>query len=208
MLWRKLSSQGLEGWAPYGDPQPASGFSDSGIFSETFSLNVEESYDYGIHVKDKATNECNENLSPCGDSVETLTVVVDTKAPSKPNCYPGSGNHTETVSVNCSTDAGAEVLLLPLADGMVDLSALLKKLGSSQTTSILVEGGATLLGSLFDLDLVDKVVVFIAPVIVGGESARTAVGGQGIAKMVDSYHLKRVIVETLDNDVIVTGYTR
>jgi len=101
---------------------------------------------------------------------------------------------------------GAELLELPSAEGLVDLKKLLKALGEREITSVLVEGGGILLGSLFDGGLVDKVVAFIAPIIIGGEEAKMAVGGIGVDKVVDSIKLKRVSVERLGEDIMVSGY--
>ena len=102
--------------------------------------------------------------------------------------------------------AGAELLELPSAEGWVDLGKLLKTLGEWGITSVLVEGGGILLGSLFDGGLVDRVVVFIAPVIIGGKEARTAVAGRGVDKVVDSLKLEQVSVERFEEDLMVCGY--
>jgi diaminohydroxyphosphoribosylaminopyrimidine deaminase/5-amino-6-(5-phosphoribosylamino)uracil reductase len=71
---------------------------------------------------------------------------------------------------------------------------------------VLVEGGASLLGSLCDHNLVDKAVVFVAPVIIGGEKARTAIGGKGADKVVNSLKLERVKTKRSDSDMMITGY--
>jgi len=86
------------------------------------------------------------------------------------------------------------------------LEKLLKALGEREITSVLVEGGGILLGSLFDCGLVDKVIAFIAPVIIGGSKARTAVGGEGVDKVVDSLRLEHVSVERFGDDLMVSGY--
>jgi diaminohydroxyphosphoribosylaminopyrimidine deaminase / 5-amino-6-(5-phosphoribosylamino)uracil reductase len=101
---------------------------------------------------------------------------------------------------------GAEVLELPSKNGFIDLDKLLITLGEKQVTSVLVEGGASLLGSLCDHNLVDKAVVFVAPVIIGGEKARTAVGGKGADKVVNSLKLERVKTKRSDSDMMITGY--
>jgi diaminohydroxyphosphoribosylaminopyrimidine deaminase/5-amino-6-(5-phosphoribosylamino)uracil reductase len=102
--------------------------------------------------------------------------------------------------------AGAELLECPSPEGRVDLKGLLELLGKRGITSVLVEGGGILLGSLFDGGLVDKVIAFIAPVIIGGEGAKTAVGGKGVDKVVDSLKLEKVSVEPCDEDLMVSGY--
>ena len=69
-----------------------------------------------------------------------------------------------------------------------------------------MEGGGILLGSLFDRGLVDKVIAFIAPIIIGGQEAKTAVGGEGVDRVADSLKLERISVEKLDEDLMVSGY--
>ena len=103
---------------------------------------------------------------------------------------------------------GAELLELPTEEGLVDLKGLLKALGEREITSVLVEGGGTLLGSLFDHGLVDKVVAFIAPIIIGGKEAKTAVGGKGVSKVAESLKLKRIKVERFGQDLMVSGYVK
>ena len=101
---------------------------------------------------------------------------------------------------------GAELLALPSAEGGVDLAKLLKALGEREITSVLVEGGGTLLGSLFDAKLVDKVIAFIAPIIIGGKEAKTAVSGKGVDKVADSLKLEGVRTKKLGEDLMVSGY--
>ncbi|MFA4837645.1 MAG: RibD family protein, partial [Dehalococcoidia bacterium] len=103
---------------------------------------------------------------------------------------------------------GAEVIALPPLNGLVDIGELLKKLGERQICSVLVEGGGTLIGSLFDLGLVDKVLAFIAPIIIGGREAITPVAGKGVESVAEALRLSRVRVERFGDDIMVSGYTR
>jgi diaminohydroxyphosphoribosylaminopyrimidine deaminase/5-amino-6-(5-phosphoribosylamino)uracil reductase len=104
--------------------------------------------------------------------------------------------------------AGAEVLELPTGEGRVDLEKLLQTLGEREITSVLVEGGGILLGSLFDHGLVDKVIAFIAPIIIGGAEAKTPVAGKGVDKVADSLRLEHVRVQRFGDDLMVSGYVR
>jgi diaminohydroxyphosphoribosylaminopyrimidine deaminase/5-amino-6-(5-phosphoribosylamino)uracil reductase len=104
------------------------------------------------------------------------------------------------------TRVGAELLELPAPDGRVDLKNLLVVLGERKVASVLVEGGGTLAGALFDEGLVDKVIAFIAPLIIGGREAKTAVAGRGVDKVQDSLKLEQVTVERFGEDVMVSGY--
>ena len=110
-----------------------------------------------------------------------------------------------------SSDGGpvgaAETVALPSLNGKVDLGQLLEHLGAERdVTSVLVEGGATLMGSLFDLGLVDKVVAFVAPTIVGGGKAPSAVGGRGAGTMSDALKLERTKVRRFGRDTAIIGY--
>ena len=95
---------------------------------------------------------------------------------------------------------------LPGPCGDVDLAALLVLLGRRDVTSVLVEGGGTLLGSLFDAALVDKVVAFVAPVVIGGRTALSAVSGEGVERVADAVGLDDVVVERFGRDLAITGY--
>ncbi len=99
-----------------------------------------------------------------------------------------------------------EILRVPEENGMISLRALLAELGRKQMTTVLVEGGSTVLGSLADQRLIDKVMVFIAPVIIGGAGAKTAVSGLGAETVASAMRLTDVTIDKFGDDVLVTGY--
>jgi len=103
---------------------------------------------------------------------------------------------------------GAVLIELPAINGYVDLELLLEKLGKLQITSIMVEGGSSILGSMFDHHLVDKVVAFIAPIIIGGQEAKTPVGGIGVDKISWAPRLQNINIERFEDDVMIKGYLR
>lgn len=90
--------------------------------------------------------------------------------------------------------------------GTRDLPGILKELGERQIQSVLVEGGSEVAGALFDGQLVDKVTFFIAPLIVGGRDAPTAVSGRGVERMVDAFRLADFEVVQRGQDFELTGY--
>ncbi|HZV51767.1 MAG TPA: bifunctional diaminohydroxyphosphoribosylaminopyrimidine deaminase/5-amino-6-(5-phosphoribosylamino)uracil reductase RibD [Candidatus Dormibacteraeota bacterium] len=92
-----------------------------------------------------------------------------------------------------------------LIDRGRDLPGLLDRLGSMGIISLLVEGGATVHGSFFDAGLVDRVYAYLAPVIVGGREAPSAVGGRGPAAVTESLRLHRLHVERLGEDLLIVG---
>jgi diaminohydroxyphosphoribosylaminopyrimidine deaminase/5-amino-6-(5-phosphoribosylamino)uracil reductase len=87
------------------------------------------------------------------------------------------------------SQSGAHVFIVKGSGGRLDLRAALRALGKMNITSVLVEGGGELLGSLFDNRLIDRVALFYAPVIIGGRGAVTAVGGEGASKVKHSVRL-------------------
>ena len=102
--------------------------------------------------------------------------------------------------------AGAEIIELKGNNGIIDLRDLFEVLAKRQITSVLVEGGSKLFGFLFDGKLVDKVLAFMSPIIIGGEEAKTVVGGVGVEKVADADALHNVRITSFGNDVLVSGY--
>ncbi len=98
------------------------------------------------------------------------------------------------------------VVLPPAASGGVDLNALLVALGERDIVSLLVEGGSTLLGAFVDSQLVNKYHVFVAPLVVGGEDARSPVEGIGADQVRDALRLCSHQIEHLGDDLLVTLY--
>jgi diaminohydroxyphosphoribosylaminopyrimidine deaminase/5-amino-6-(5-phosphoribosylamino)uracil reductase len=88
----------------------------------------------------------------------------------------------------------------------VSLSDLLDCLGDRELTSLLVEGGGSLLASFFERRLVDKVLAFVAPLIIGGQDAPTPVRGMGAAHLRDAMCLERLSVEQVGKDVLLVAY--
>ena len=99
-----------------------------------------------------------------------------------------------------------EVLELPGRKGLVDIEELLRTLGRREIVSVLVEGGGELLGSFFDYHLVDKVLIFISPIIIGGRGAKAAVDGCGIDNISEAWHLDRLSTETFADNILLSGY--
>jgi diaminohydroxyphosphoribosylaminopyrimidine deaminase/5-amino-6-(5-phosphoribosylamino)uracil reductase len=105
------------------------------------------------------------------------------------------------------TSAGAEVVPAELGnDGRVDAARVLAELGRRGVVNLLVEGGGTVLGSLFDAGLVDQIQAFVAPVIIGGAGAASPVQGQGVESMAQAWRLERASLEAVGEDWLITGY--
>jgi len=99
---------------------------------------------------------------------------------------------------------GVEVLIVPPdTDGRVDLPKLLKTLGSRDISSLLVEGGAAVITSFLRLGLPDKLVVIIAPKILG--AGTDAVRNLNITDLARAYKLTFDKVYRSGTDMVVEG---
>ncbi len=103
-------------------------------------------------------------------------------------------------------DRGAEVIRVPDRKGYLSLEAVLKQLGKREITSVLVEGGASLLTSFLEKKLADKAIIFISPLLIGGEKAPTVFEGQGVSRLPRAARLKNIRTFRLNDDLIMEGY--
>jgi diaminohydroxyphosphoribosylaminopyrimidine deaminase/5-amino-6-(5-phosphoribosylamino)uracil reductase len=88
-------------------------------------------------------------------------------------------------------ETAAECLLLPACEGRVDLKAMLNELGKRGYNEVHVEAGSTLCGSLIQQGLVDELLVYQAPIIIGG-GAISPFAAPRLDNMDDRVHLEWV----------------
>ena len=100
------------------------------------------------------------------------------------------------------------VEMVRIEGGARNLSAMMNELAEREIQSVLAEGGGTLAGALMDAGLIDKVTFFIAPLIIGGVNAPTAVAGKGASRIKDAFQLEDTEVTQRGRDVEITGYPR
>jgi diaminohydroxyphosphoribosylaminopyrimidine deaminase/5-amino-6-(5-phosphoribosylamino)uracil reductase len=98
--------------------------------------------------------------------------------------------------------AGATVVTCPARNGRVDIGAVLQELHAREVRSVLVEGGAEVHGSFVDAGLVDRVALFVAPILIGGRAATPVVGGGGL-DLKSALRLGAVSVRAIGDDVLV-----
>ncbi len=98
---------------------------------------------------------------------------------------------------------GARVLFCGKKD--VDLGLLMRELGKLGIQSVLMEGGSDLNGSAIEAGIVDRIMFFIAPKIVGGRDAKGPVGGRGVERMASALPLKNVKIERTGEDWLLSA---
>ena len=101
---------------------------------------------------------------------------------------------------------GAEVTVLPPGEGGVSLPDLLRELGRREITSVMIEGGGRLATSALEAGIVDKLMLMLAPVLVGGKRAPMLLQGEGVEKLADALRVRHLTVERIGDDCVLEGY--
>jgi diaminohydroxyphosphoribosylaminopyrimidine deaminase / 5-amino-6-(5-phosphoribosylamino)uracil reductase len=104
--------------------------------------------------------------------------------------------------------AGIRLIRSEIKDGLIDLVALVERLGSMQLTSLLIEGGSRVLASAFNAGIVDKVFFFYAPKILGGDDGVPICSGPGPELMSQSIAVRDIGLHRFDDDIMIEGYIR
>ncbi|UCD34311.1 MAG: bifunctional diaminohydroxyphosphoribosylaminopyrimidine deaminase/5-amino-6-(5-phosphoribosylamino)uracil reductase RibD [Nitrospiraceae bacterium] len=101
---------------------------------------------------------------------------------------------------------GVQVLTVSGRTGSVDLRDLMKHLGNLGIMSVMIEGGSSIAASALAARIVDKVMFFVAPKIIGGTDAVPSVGGLSPALLKNAMQLRDVQVSRYGNDMLIEGY--
>ncbi len=142
-------------------------------------------------------------------------VVVDSKCSvplnSKMFKEPGSAIIATTTNaplqkIEAARQKGIEVIVGKPKDGKVDIKHMLSELANKEITHVMVEGGAQLNGAFLAARLVDKMMVFLAPDVLG--EGISSVGDLGITKLNKAIKLTNIQTEKLGKDILVEGYVR
>ena len=103
-------------------------------------------------------------------------------------------------------DTGAEVLLLSEPEShRVAMARLLAELGKRDIQRVLIEGGPTLAWEVVRTGLVDELVLFVAPILVGGRDAPSVLMGEGIESIADPHRVEVVEVSRVGDDIKVVA---
>lgn len=137
---------------------------------------------------------------------QPLRVVLDShlRIPKVARVLDG---HTLIAATRSGSVNGAEVLQLDAdQDGRVLISGLLDELGRRGIISLLVEGGGETHAAFLAAGLVDKVYVYIAPIVIGGREAPGPVAGGGVEDLESALRLRDTTVTTVGDDTLISGY--
>ena len=115
-------------------------------------------------------------------------------------------DQTSESKINAIKEKGATVLVCPAMKDRVNLKFLMKELSARDIDSILLEGGGTLNFEALRQGIVDKVIAFVAPKILGGTEALTSVEGTGFASLPEAIQIENLTAESSGEDIMLTGY--
>ena len=129
-----------------------------------------------------------------GARLTPLTVVVSRAAP------------------RAATDAlethGAEVIVATGENEPARVRSALDQLGAAGVGSILLEGGPHLAGAFLDAGEVDEIRLFLAPMVLGGRTARDPLEGEGVEAIADAVRALTLECERVDEDLLITSRLR
>lgn len=147
---------------------------------------------------------------------DPIRIVVDTHLRTPPGARifeTGSGmtviavgEHAPKEAMDTMRKKGVKVVTCPVKGERVDLEALMDILGGMSLASLLLEGGATLMGSMLRAGLVDKFYLFMAPRIMGGGDGIPMASGPGPRKIEGGVVLGNIRVRRFGDDLLIRGY--
>ena len=152
-----------------------------------------------------------------GTGVDPVRIVLDTHlstskrarvfaTPATASTYLVCGPQTSEVDRRRLGAVGARIMEAPIRKGRIDLAALMPLLAAQGITSVLIEGGAQVAGSALAADIVDKIVFFYAPKILGGDDGIPICRGQSSVWMREALSVHDLSVAQVGEDIMVQGY--
>ena len=143
-----------------------------------------------------------------------IPIIIDSTLKIPENAHVLEGKHCIIATTDKADEQkrkrlelkGVEIIQLREKNGHVDLKLLLNKLGEMGIDSILLEGGGELNFSMLENQLIDKIVFFLAPKLLGGRDAKTPLEGTGFSKVKESICLKDIEIKKIERDIFVTAY--
>lgn len=103
---------------------------------------------------------------------------------------------------------GVDVLVLPQQRTRVSLRRGLQSLGKMGITTLLVEGGSELNAGFFREGLVNRLYLYVAPVLLGGQTAKGVIGGLSPKQLAEKVGVSNLHVQPLGEDLLITGDLR
>ena len=105
-------------------------------------------------------------------------------------------------------DLGVEIVRLPLQGDYLAPQEVLTALGKLDLMFLLLEGGGQLGGVMLRAGLVDRVMLFVAPLLLGGDDGLPLLSGQGVKALSEAWRVVEPSVTRIDDDILIEGEVR
>ena len=128
-------------------------------------------------------------------AVEVPVIVVASRA----------ARHSD---IDALTAAGADVIVASGENEPARVRSALDQLGDSGVAAVLLEGGPHLAGAFLDAGEIDEVRLFLAPMLLGGSSARDPLEGEGVARIADAIHAMTLTCQHVGEDLLISARLR
>ena len=112
--------------------------------------------------------------------------------------------YSNIAKIRKAEQRGAEVIVIGSKERQVDLKKLMTELGGMGITSILIEGGSRLAASAIRSGIVDRLLVFYAPVLLGGDGV-PMIGSLNIKRLVDAVRVRNIKFNRIGSDILLEG---
>jgi len=106
-------------------------------------------------------------------------------------------------SVQALEAAGVDVIVATGENEAARVEHALDELGAREIQSLLLEGGPHLAGAFLEAGEIDEARMFVAPVMIGGAKAKTAVEGIGVGDIAEGLHALAIETERIEDDVLI-----
>ena len=126
--------------------------------------------------------------------------------PSKTIIVVGKGVVSKHKIREFKEKTGVSIIESPVRDGNIDLKSLLFSLAKKDITHLLVEGGAKTIGSFLKEKVVDKLYIFLAPKLIGGDDAVPMAYGRGMDRIDKAINIKDIKIRRFLDDILIEGY--
>jgi diaminohydroxyphosphoribosylaminopyrimidine deaminase/5-amino-6-(5-phosphoribosylamino)uracil reductase len=145
-----------------------------------------------------------------------IRVVIDPelKIPFDYNIYNTPPKTISIVKEEFFTDEKKTILsnkgieIITYNSEKVDLNWLMKELGKRGIISLMIEGGSSLNAYAIQHNIVDKLLIFIAPKIIGGKKSYPCIGGDFYRRLNEAYELEELSIKKINKDILIEGYIK
>ncbi len=145
-----------------------------------------------------------------------VKVILDTRLQVSPKAKLFTGTKPGQVyiftTMNVTTSKAkllakkATIVQAPLRAKRLDLKWIMTYLGQQRIGSVLIEGGATVVGNALSLKLVDQMMIYVAPKLMG--EGLSSIKGLSIKRLADIQGLYNITAQKIDDDILYTGYLK